>query len=1082
MFYFYTQRMRLRVQGCLDIYLVHGFRGAKYSYYRDILENWVFSSFSSAAEPGNTTITGHIFRFDGSSIPDTGKYILEDAASKLRQQLIELVLEKKQRLSTHEDMLDQEHENAPSLRHDTISANSSALQGNTLLFITHSLGHWVVKDALAHPSSDLVTYSYGRNGLRFINLDIREGPGDAYGQYLERNWKQFLGQPNPHQGRNLDELVSYLREVDENFNELIMIYETQDNGNEHIDISTTPTMIYQGRDFKPIPTKRSSILLFKRKIDLSREEVIRRLSTIQGEMQHLISNPVAADLSEASAPLQEPGMLCTPGLVAMATNPREESSLPSIVTAESIANVVPRSISQTGIEMGNRVDHLTDDDSTPAVPDPNKKTGMSETDKPSVYEQANFLLQIGELKNAEQLFTRLAENSNFRGQSPVKLHIDMQIATVKMYRGDYVHSRQILLDINKRLENCRKADDSDQWMVELQNRCRQQLANCQLLAGQWAEAAKEIQSLLDENPQRYNARLRRDLAVAYAYLGRYSEARESLRLAQERMKMADLAKGIAKGKTRGRSGRKQGRELQTKEATMNMAIATVETLAGDYTTALKSSSDALDLMKKMLGAKHFRTLAIATLKAWCLAYNGKYIEAETLCLNTYKATTRSLGRFHPQSLAAMGCLVHILQCQGRFAEAIGTGLSLDSLATEWMKRPGHIHPQAVHSEFLLATAFLASGDYATSKLTIDKVVAHQAELPLGVNSPEILRYKTEQARASLYLGNVSEAQGLACLVAAKQFELYARSHDITDHGTIELSKAMEVGPLEKPLPRLNNLLTRMLETPISPLPLHPFLVSTLQLLANIEVRKYRLAGRKRHSADLATARAILETLHNYYATTKSRPIVSASSIALDLATLYKEDMSHPNDLSRAVELFTQAYEDKKSYMGENIDTLCALRELTIAQCLLDISTPDGPIHTVKAVSHTILKTLESRLGLTHPETLTSQLWFLTVDHLLPDDDSSSRDKVVKDLIKNLSDPRTVKERPIESLVMKRQLASILKASGSCEIAMVLVEDAISKLDEATFSSEHSLSRETVRELRTTFVELIETAEGGHIGR
>ncbi|KAI1271921.1 hypothetical protein F5Y07DRAFT_403929 [Xylaria sp. FL0933] len=680
-------------------------------------------------------------------------------------------------------------------------------------------------------------------------------------------------------------------------------------------------------------------------------------------------------------------------------------------------------------------------------------------------------------------------------------------------------------------ETCIKLSRRRSLTEELRDGARLWLANFRVNAGRWAEAAKGIQSLLDENPRSNDARLRRDLAVAYAHLGRYAEARESLRLAQERMKIADLTEGDAKGKTslagedtpeeEDSLGRKRGMELQFQEAMMNMAIATVEMLAGDYTTALKASSDAFDSTKKMLGAKHFRTLITATLKAWCLAYNGKYVEAEILCLSTYKATTESFARSHLLSLAAMGCLVHIFQCQGRFAEAIGTGLSLDSHSTEWtkmssrvhlpptdrmkrlsdlpmlstyrmkksiqiyspstelMKRPSHMHPQAIHSTFLLATAFLASGDYVTSKLTIDEAVG-KSWLSGGLNNPEILRYESEKARALLYLGNIGDAQDQAYLAAVQQFEFYARSYGITDNVITDLNTRIVVRPRTLCLPRINNILTKMLETPISSRLLHPFLVSTLQLLANIEVRKYKLAGRKRDSADLATARAILEKLHNYYANMESRPIVSASSIALDLATLCKEDMSHPDDLSKAVKLFTQAYEDKKSYQGENIDTLCALRQLTIAQCLLDLSTPlDVPIRTTaKAVSHIILKTIQSRLGPAHPETLTSQLWYLTVEQLVPDDDddsssSSSRDKVVEDLIKTLSDPRVVKERLVESLFMKRQLASILKGSGRCEKAMALVDDAISELGRAPSTREHHVSWEAIRQMRTIFLELRE---------
>src|SRR5207247_1202592 len=108
--------------------------------------------------------------------------------------------------------------------------------------------------------------------------------------------------------------------------------------------------------------------------------------------------------------------------------------------------------------------------------------------------------------------------------------------------------------------------------------------------------------------------------------------------------------------------------------------------------ALTDSSEVLDFMKKAVGPKHFRTLATATLKAWCLAYNGKYAEAETLCSTTFNATIRALGHNHPQTLDTMECLVYIFRYQGRFAEAIGTGMSLDSLSTDGMQRVGIQHP------------------------------------------------------------------------------------------------------------------------------------------------------------------------------------------------------------------------------------------------------------------------------------------------------------------------------------------------------------------------------------------------------
>lgn len=79
------------------------------------------------------------------------------------------------------------------------------------------------------------------------------------------------------------------------------------------------------------------------------------------------------------------------------------------------------------------------------------------------------------------------------------------------------------------------------------------------------------------------------------------------------------------------------------------------------------------------------------------------------------------------------------------------------------------------------------------------------------------------------------------------------------------------------------------------------------------------------------------------------------------------------------------------------------------------------------------------------------------------------------LIRNLSDPLVVKERFIETLVMKRQLAGLLKATGSHEEAIKLIDGAIPELYKALASENKSL-KETVRDLKATFVELKRTTD------
>ncbi|KAI0399683.1 hypothetical protein F4802DRAFT_588431 [Xylaria palmicola] len=1060
-----------------DIYLIHGFRGTKYSHYRDNLVRWVMDSARSLDVPGNAVSTTYEFGFHGSSVPETGKAVLEDAVLKLRQH----VLENLRQTSVDDDVSDLEHETTSTLRHDTTSANG--LHMNTILFIAHGFGSWVVKDALAHPSSHGITHLYGRTAVDFINLDVPKGYSTAYGEYLKQNWKRFLELSSPQQGTKFHELIFYLQEIDKNFN--VMMYQVSGNLKRHLPMVVKPQRIYRGQDLevwmsenrdciRPAQTGRYHLPMIGKMIGSRRDNFIAQLPTLQNVIQNSISNLMSINFPETSASQQELAIsrpVTTPTIL-------REDTLASIHAIEARASDTPRDFPQTGAGLGIDVRPLTDDSSISVSSNAGSEPRISRSDRPSVYQQAENLLQEGQLEDAYQLFTALSKTYRQSDQSQVSITIDIQVATVKIYRGDYMNSEKEFLNIHQRLEDLREVNSYGQWAVERQNLCQRLLAHCWLLAGKWDKAATKIQSLLDEDPGRFNVRLCRDLALADAYLGQYTKARKALELAQKRL-------GDPKDKINSTSedpdiGAQQSTALettkqasdhqtdhQTRKATMHMDIATVEMLAGDYKKALKFSSDALDSMKRIEGAKHFKTLAIAVLTSWCLVYNGEYIEAEALCLATYKATTQSLGHDHPQSLEIMGCLVHIFRCQGRFAEAIGTGLSLEDFHSARLEKyPDYIYPQAIHSKFLLATAFLASGDYATSSKKLDEVVklAEANEM----KHPEIFRYKSEKARALLYLGNIEEAQDLAFMGVVEQFKL-----NTWFDGT-----ALEVGPHEERLSRLNNILTRLCQDTVSSTTLHPFLASNLQILANIEVRRSRLIGRKDDAVGLAAARGILEALQRYYSNMASRNIVSLSSVNMDLATLYKEYPIHSRGLPKAIALFTQAYEDRKSHMGDNIDTLCALRELTISQCLLDLSYPDAattPLDRVKVVSNNILGTLESRLGQTHQETLASQLWYLTVDHLLPDNDSKRREKMMEDLVNNLSDPLVLKERFIETLLMKRQLAGLLDVTGSREKAGQLIDSAISELDKALMNADKRVEK-TIQDLRKTFVGLKKTTD------
>ena len=840
-------------------------------------------------------------------------------------------------------------------------------------------------------------------------------------------------------------------------------------------------------------------MLHKKKTAATQAQVLRALPDSLGDMECLGLRPKTSGpfgVSTLSRPL---GENWPPG--SSATAPKQLYAEGQLRRAPSSPSIGP----DGAYEDTNFLSHGTlgsqepqepfvDSDSDSGVLTPSVEFNVMPSGHSQVaYKLANSFVQVGELKSAQVLFEKMLEQLSRDPQSfEAEVFIRTRIAVMKMYRGNYKDSRKDFLAM---LENISLFNDMNQ---EQRNEslyvCNRWLANCRLLAGQWDAALSEMQALLEAKPDKYHVRLHRDMALAHSYLGQYDAARKSLDLALSALELSgfnDQEEGdnepdrMCKPSTARQDeiemDRRQNppedisneeKEMRTKERSVRAAKATFEMLSGNYPAALASSSKALNFMKESVGVKHIRTLSVTVLHTWCLAYNGRYTEAETLCSTAYTATARALGRGHPQTLEAMCCLVYIFRCQGRFAEAIGTGISLDVLSEEGMEHVGKDHPQPISAKFQLANAYLSNGHYMRSRDRIREAVAHATRI-MGEKHPETLRCKSEQARVALYLGNVSEARELAFAVVVQQFELYSKTESI-EVRMKNLCKAFEAGHKENRLSQVKKLLDLALEDTSSPVMLHPFLISTVQLIANIEIRKSLLIGLKSGDADLDTAEEILITLRDAVSTRLAKNDILISSLNFDLATLYKEGSTEVSDLNKAVEHLDQVYKIRKEKLGDShLDTLCAHRNLTIAKCLHGISSDNSDtvlLSTVKKVSDTIFKSVRLRLGRLHPETLASQLWCFTVNLLLQHDESleeSSRE----DLIRNLSEPQVMQQSLVEALGMKRQLAVLLVGTGKAQESLTVVDGAILEIEDAERDSEYEGLKDLLSDLKETFQEL-----------
>lgn len=137
-----------------------------------------------------------------------------------------------------------------SINEEDISSSVGLPENNdTILLIAHGLGSWLVKDALAHPSSDVVFVTYGRAEVYFVDFDLNFQLEDAYQQYLKRTWTVFnICSPKVQLSVDHDGLADYLREIDENFDTITSLYSTKDDNNKRTSTIRASQTIHQGQD------------------------------------------------------------------------------------------------------------------------------------------------------------------------------------------------------------------------------------------------------------------------------------------------------------------------------------------------------------------------------------------------------------------------------------------------------------------------------------------------------------------------------------------------------------------------------------------------------------------------------------------------------------------------------------------------------------------------------------------------------------------------------------------------------------------------------------------------------------------
>ncbi|KAI1780622.1 hypothetical protein F4818DRAFT_12182 [Hypoxylon cercidicola] len=1002
-----------------DVYVVHGFYTAKYSNYKAVFEDWIIKSVKAVEVP----LRIKVFRFDINLIATCRQnHALLQLAWALRQSLLGISDD-----GAASGLLDSE---AFESQNDSEITRRNVMLPKRVSFITHGFGAWIVREALASPGNR--NPAYVPIHLIFIDAPMTSSDVESSSRDYSTYFKQIQGvfRISPTDIQSEDHLKSHLLKIDRNF-EAFLTHSSSHGCVENLpvwinteagDTSTWTDRILRFVPLYPLPSHSTPLK------ELHLTGLFNTWASYEGNVSSGIS----------------------------------PSSLPRLTWDDSQQNLV-RKQSHGILPPDDRQNYETmSDASNVTVPtlDSDLKRDLN-----TMGQLACSFLQRGELEDAETLYVRihdtLLEQSNY---SPLKLlQIRLQIAYIRLYLGRYEETKNDLAIIQQHVKDSRPNTDSFKRLkTELDFDCRRCLAGHMLRTGEWGNAAVEFERLLtwqegntqDKSP---SFKIIRDLALACAYLGEYQKGRDYIAEARSRLKSQEdpsTSKDYKKG-------------LLIKHSGLDVVESTIDMLSGNYTRALSIASKSLTSLEVTLSPRHFKTLAVANLKTWCLVHEGRFsdgtstseeyhkslVDIESLCLSTFSKLAQGMGRRHFLALDSMECLVRIFICQGRLAEAIDTGTSVYENVTQSLSQR---HPQAISCKCQLAAAHLAQGNYRTSQ-SLYKDVYREATETLGPNHPKTVRYSCELARACLYHGEIENACAIAIKGAAQQVGQNYGNQSSNSTTTTQI------------------LISRLGENMSGSRRLHPDLIYSLQLLAEIELRKHRIRGLE---GNLDIAEQILRFLVESLTSADGSTSVLKTTVYYDLAIILRERYATGSHVYfEFIEILEQVVQDRKRLLGEDHpDTLQGCRELLRSNLVRtyreekNLENSDGS-RGFLSTSKNIWTSLESRYGSQFPQTLHSRLWYFYSSSVFGYFQGQEMEEEVLAIGRILSNPQLVSERLIESISMRNHLAEFLIQLRIPSSVQRLLDSTQQDLEKALEEDKNESLRGALERLRGVVEEL-----------
>lgn len=633
-------------------------------------------------------------------------------------------------------------------------------------------------------------------------------------------------------------------------------------------------------------------------------------------------------------------------------------------------------------------------------------------------------------------------------------------------------------------------DDEKELKNELDFDYRRWLAIYMLHTGEWRNAANGFDELLDPKWETLNNRssfeITRDIALTRAYLGEYKKALNNITKARALLDSLQETSPPSNHET----------AFLVKQSGLEAVKATIYLLSGKYQDSLMTASKSLAILEDTLGSAHFKTLAVANLKAWCLVYQHRFAggesekdkpptnvqskkplvdvqsgeslvdveslsDVELLCQSTFSKLALNLGRRHPLTLESMECLVRIFILQGRFAEAIDTGTSLYNNVAETL---GKYHPQAISCQYQRAAAHFARGNYRTSE-SLCREVLRDATNVLGLGHPRTVEFSCELARACLYHGKIEEALEKSKKATVQQVQIYL------DYGSFNL-----MSTTQNLFRELQNLLTDKPKCR-----LHPDLICSLQLIAEIELRKHQISGL---DGDLDLAEQILRFLVESPLRSGGTTSILKASVDYDLAIVLQERQPGAETQNyESIKILEKVVQVRRRLLGEDhADTLRAHSELLRGRFIRDMPCEEkNPKNTIDwqgfiSSSDNIWNSLESRYGSQFPQTLYARLSRLITSSILRRFQYQWIEKEAQSISSILSSPQFVSERLVESILTRNAPAKFLIEFKIMSLASQLLDSAEEDIDNATKENSNESLRRALVELVKASKQLISSSD------